>query len=150
MDGQMSLFDFINKPEAKPEPQRARKPSEDYPLREPCGRHCDVECFSKKCYIRRGYIWHPEGRHNWLRDDNGRIMIGPKDCDWEPKGQTCGTCQFFRNYTSGLGEIYHGTSCVKNAPFAVDVDADRNSCEYWREKEQDKIQNKLIKEWNRQ
>lgn len=56
---------------------------EKKPIREPCGRRCDVECYSLKCFLKRGYIRH-DGK--WCRNENGEIQISVnKDCDWIPK-----------------------------------------------------------------
>ena len=170
MNGQMSLFDFIQDPEQEKKDRAmewsaGRQIAEGYrdgikkkrcgednlpcawkdgshcdtckretlPHRMPCGRRCSVECFSKACFIRRGYIWAPEQdpRHNWLRDENGEIIIGPKQCDWEPVDKICRTCDHFARYTSGLGEIYHGYSCFG---FGVSRSQDpKGNCRDWRE-----------------
>lgn len=51
--------------------------------RTPCYRFCDCECWSLRCFLKRGYIRH-DGQ--WVRNSNGEIMIAnTKDCDWNPK-----------------------------------------------------------------
>ena len=94
MHGQMTLFDYIGPEKEEPAEQEQEikechvEVIQGKPIRQPCGRPCSVECFSKICYIMRGWIWHSEGRHNWLRDENGELVKGPKQCDWEPEEHT--------------------------------------------------------------
>ena len=88
---------------------------ETLPIREPCRRRCSVECFSKECYIRRGYIWRPEEqRGNWLRDNDGRLIIGPKQCDWVPVDgpRISATFECFAEYRTESGGVRFG-KCEK-------------------------------------
>lgn len=56
---------------------------EALPLREPCGRYCDSEWGSLKCFYKRGYMRDPETK-KWLRDEDGQIMRTMKrECDYE-------------------------------------------------------------------
>lgn len=105
---------------------------ETLPKRIPCGRRCFVECFSKACFIRRGYIWAPEQdpRHNWLRDEKGKIIIGPKQCDWEPVDRICRTCEHFQKSVCGLGDIYHGVSCF-GFGISRSQDPNQEACNDW-------------------
>ena len=54
------------------------------PIRHPCEKWCPYEWGSKECFIRRGYEydWHDR---KWVRDEQGKPVIGKKQCDWEPK-----------------------------------------------------------------
>lgn len=54
------------------------------PVRHPCGRRCKHEWGSRNCFEARGQIfnWH---ERQWVRDENGEILIGKRTCDWEPK-----------------------------------------------------------------
>ena len=57
------------------------------PVRSPCGRRCKYEWGSKRCFESRGQIYDYHER-KWLKDENGKPVIGKKICDWEPgKGQ---------------------------------------------------------------
>lgn len=142
MNGQMSLFDFIQEPDGteqigeemargylegiealKPAPKDARRKTAEERRqeaagkvkREPCGRFCPVECYSKECFIRRGYIWQPAGqRGNWLRDEENRIIIGPKMCDWVPVDGPLIDASFecFAEYRSEAGGVRFG-KCEK-------------------------------------
>lgn len=88
---------------------------ETLPIRRPCDRRCSVECFSKTCFIRRGYIWAPgQQRGNWLRDEDGRIMIGPKQCDWIPVDgpRISATFECFAEYRTEAGGVKSG-KCEK-------------------------------------
>ncbi len=53
-------------------------------VRHPCGRRCKHEWGSRNCFEARGQIfnWH---ERQWVRDENGEILIGKRTCDWEPK-----------------------------------------------------------------
>lgn len=53
------------------------------PVRSPCGRRCKYEWGSKLCFASRGQIYDYHER-KWLRDEEGRLVIGKKTCDWEP------------------------------------------------------------------
>lgn len=53
------------------------------PVRSPCGRRCKYEWGSKRCFESRGQIYDYHER-KWLRDEEGRPVIGKKTCDWEP------------------------------------------------------------------
>ena len=53
------------------------------PVRSPCGRRCKYEWGSKRCFESRGQIYDYHER-KWLRDEEGRLVIGKKTCDWEP------------------------------------------------------------------
>ena len=68
MQGQISIFDLM----------------EADPIRTPCGRRCKHEWGSRNCFEERGqmYNWH---ERKWVRDANGKILIGKRKCDWEPK-----------------------------------------------------------------
>lgn len=127
LNGQMSLFDFIEDPDREKKEKakawsagrqfaegylegiKAKKSGEEtLPVREPCRRRCSVECFSKECYIRRGYIWRPEEqRGNWLRDNDGRLIIGPKQCDWVPVDgpRISATFECFAEYRTEAGGV---------------------------------------------
>ena len=54
------------------------------PIRHPCEKWCPYEWGSKECFIRRGYEydWHDR---KWVRDEQGKPVIGKKQCDWKPK-----------------------------------------------------------------
>ena len=54
-------------------------------------------------------------------------------CKYEQRHK-CGTCEYFFHYISGPGDIYHGTACQYNAPFAEDVDEGQDACNHWKEK----------------
>ena len=52
-----------------------------------CGRRCKYQWGSKRCFESRGQIYDYHER-KWLRDEEGRPVIGKKTCDWEPgKGE---------------------------------------------------------------
>lgn len=60
-------------------------------FRSPCNGLCDVECYSLKCYLKRGYIRH-EGK--WVRREDGTILIANnRECDWNPKDKYVRTIQ---------------------------------------------------------
>lgn len=65
VDGQISIFDLM-------------------PIRTPCNRPCKHEWGSRNCFEARGQMfnWH---ERKWVRDENGKILIGKKTCDWMPK-----------------------------------------------------------------
>ena len=46
----------------------------------PCGIRCDCEWGSLRCFEKNGYMYD-HGRRRWLRDENGYILIGKKECD---------------------------------------------------------------------
>ena len=53
------------------------------PLREPCGKFCDCEWGSLRCFYKRGYMRDPETK-KFLRDEDGRpIRARKKECDYE-------------------------------------------------------------------
>lgn len=124
---------------------------ETLPQRMPCGRRCSVECFSKACFIRRGYIWAPEQdpRHNWLRDEKGKIIIGPKQCDWEPVDRICRTCEHFQKSVYGIGDIYHGVSCF-GFGISRSQDPNQEACNDWKKAtdgEPWRVDNKALNAW---
>ena len=53
-------------------------------------------------------------------------------CKFTPR-HNCGTCKYFGEYVCGLGDIYHGTHCKINAPFAVNVEAEDEACDKWEQ-----------------
>jgi len=54
------------------------------------------------------------------------------------KPKACASCSHFFNYVSGLGEIYHGTACGKNRPFAVDKAPEDPACDDYEEVKNDR------------
>ena len=57
---------------------------EEKTIRQPCGRPCDVEWCSKKCFIKRGNIWNTQDG-GWARNSQGEILrTKNRECDWEP------------------------------------------------------------------
>ena len=71
MDGQMTIFDFI------------QDEDESKDVRIPCMRRCEVECWSLRCFLKRGYIRH-DGK--WVRNEKGEILIAnQKECYWTPR-----------------------------------------------------------------
>ena len=75
MNGQISIFDWMKDFDTK---------NLEDPIRQPCGRRCKHEWGSRNCFEARGqmYNWH---ERKWVRDADGKILIGKKTCDWEPK-----------------------------------------------------------------
>lgn len=137
--------------ETAEERRKRAKESRTLPQREPCGRRCSVECFSKTCFIRRGYIWAPEQDpiHNWLRDENGKIIIGPKQCDWEPVNRICRTCGHFQKSVCGPGDIYHGVSCF-GFGISRSQDPNQEACNDWKKAtdgEPWRVDNKALNAW---
>lgn len=66
-EGQMDIFAFLDK----------------NPVREPCGRRCEVDCWSRRCYEKRGQVW--DYHHNqWMRNNQGEILVMKAECDWHP------------------------------------------------------------------
>ena len=65
VNGQISIFDLM-------------------PIRTPCNRPCKHEWGSRNCFEARGQMfnWH---ERKWVRDADGKILIGKKTCDWTPK-----------------------------------------------------------------
>lgn len=55
----------------------------DY-VRVPCMRECPYEWGSLRCFERRGQMYDRIQR-KWIRDDEGRILIGKKECDYEER-----------------------------------------------------------------
>lgn len=68
MVGQISMFDIM----------------EEDPIRTPCNRRCEYEWCSIGCFEKRGQMYS-FSEHKWVRDENGKILIGKRSCDWEPK-----------------------------------------------------------------
>ena len=66
------------------------------PIRHPCEKWCPYEWGSKECFIRREYEydWH---NREWVRDEQGKPVIGKKQCDWEPKEDIDGKMQIMRS-----------------------------------------------------
>lgn len=54
------------------------------PVRQPCGRRCKCEWGSRTCFEKRGQVYDRVAR-GWVRDTDGQILIGKKECDWEPR-----------------------------------------------------------------
>ena len=53
------------------------------PKQEPCGRFCDCEWGSLKCFYKRGYMRDPETKQ-WLKNEDGTCMRTHKrECDYE-------------------------------------------------------------------
>lgn len=67
MKGQISLFDYM-------------------PVRIPCGRPCQYEWGSLRCFEMRGNVYDYVNRQ-WVRNEDGSHVIGKKECDWEPGEQ---------------------------------------------------------------
>lgn len=79
MDGQMNIFDFIPNPE-------------EHPVREPCGRRCDVAWCSLTCFLRRGYIVD-KSTGKWARRADGKILrTKNRECDWKTAGEIDFSC----------------------------------------------------------
>ena len=40
-----------------------------------------------QAYVASGVVGSEEQQHGWvvIRDENGKILIGKRTCDWEPK-----------------------------------------------------------------
>ena len=68
MVGQISMFDIM----------------EEDPIRTPCNRRCEYKWCSIGCFEKRGQMYNFCER-KWVRDENGKILIGKRTCDWEPK-----------------------------------------------------------------
>lgn len=102
---QMTIFDYV-KPEIKPQIVSPR-------------------CISCKWRV----FLHGHGR-------SGIMACGlDKEfgCKYEERHK-CGTCKYFVHYVCGPGDIYNGTACTVNAPFAEDVDEGNDACGKWEEK----------------
>lgn len=80
---------------------------------------------SSKCYKCK-YHFFKYGKETGISCDRA------DGCEFTQR-YTCGTCKHFQHYVCGLGDIYSGTSCVLNAPFAIDVDEDQDACKEWKE-----------------
>lgn len=103
MSGQMSIFDYVEPPKIAEHIVTAK-------------------CMGCK------YRFFKHGKSEGM----GCELAKDIPCTYTPR-KKCGTCKHFQHYVSGLGEIYHGTSCVVDAPFAVDVYEDNDACEKWEE-----------------
>ena len=56
----------------------------------------------------------------------------------EAEQKTCESCIHFFHYTCGMGGIYKGTACRKNAPLSERVEPDKPACNDWKEKKHGK------------
>ena len=56
---------------------------QEKPIRQPCGRPCDVEWCSKECFLKRGRVWNPKDG-GWARDSQGETLkCKNRECDYE-------------------------------------------------------------------
>lgn len=51
------------------------------PIREPCNRICECEWGSLVCIEKNGFMRDYRSR-KWLRDENGKILMGRGECDY--------------------------------------------------------------------
>lgn len=57
---------------------------QEKPIRQPCGRPCDVEWCSKECFLKRGRVWNTKDG-GWVRNSQGEALkCKNRECDWEP------------------------------------------------------------------
>lgn len=47
--------------------------------------------------------------------------------------RSCRTCRHFAHYVAGLGEWIHGTACLRDRPYAHDVEPGKPACEHYQE-----------------
>ena len=86
---------------------------------------------SSKC-LECKYRFYKHGKTTGLGCDLSREI----PCTFTPRHK-CGSCKYFGNYVCGPRDIYHGTHCVVNAPFSVDVEASDDACNKWEEQTND-------------
>ena len=81
-DGQMSIEDWLK------EKEQAK-----FPLREPCGRRCEFEWGSLRCFEKRGYYYDHANRC-WMRNAKGKIIkqLNP-ECDFIPTNHPEDDCE---------------------------------------------------------
>lgn len=111
MVGQISIFDIMDSD----------------PIRTPCNRRCEYEWCSIGCFEKRGQMYN-FSEHKWVRDENGKILIGKRSCDWEPKEEKsmkeiCKNC-------GGCRPTYKGGICEKTGKKTKLT----GTCEDWRPK----------------
>lgn len=113
--GQMSLFDIIEQPEP------AFDPDDFLTWCDWCAYQDKAKCCTYD---------EPLGR-SCIRGS------GFKPAKKLPKTRKkCGSCAHFHEVVSGPGDIYHGTACLKDRPWAHFKEPDDPACEYYEIREE--------------
>lgn len=101
-DGQMDIFAFLDQA----------------PIREPCGRRCEVEWCSRRCFEKRGQMWDYH-KNQWMRNVKGEIIkqLHP-ECDWEPDSPRqephhCDGCLWYKERVCERLQLYEETLTCK-------------------------------------